>query len=431
MNTTLVICLVICVLTMISYVWGKIPMGLTALVSMTAFILTGCLKPATAAGYFGNANGIMIAAMFVVSAGFNRTQFVKKCAASVNKIARGSLTRVMLGYVLIAALLSQFIQSSVIVFGIMAPLMMASCNELNISPSKALFPMAIVCIATISALPLGSGATQFAELNGYLQANEYTEYVVALTDPMKARLPMLICVIIYCIFFATKLAPDKPVVATENVKTRGADNREALPPFKEKAGYIIFILTTVALIFQPQLKIETWVICVTGALAMVVFGVLTEKEAIGSINWSMAFLIVGSFAMGGALTETGAGEVVGGMLASFVNKLSNPYLIGFVFFIVPFLLTQVMMNRTVMIVFIPIAILACKSLGANPIGIMILVQSACLSSFMTPMATPAVPMCMGLGGYNLSSLIKQSIIPAAILCVVSVFWIMTVFPMYP
>ncbi len=426
----LVICLIICVLTMASYIWGKIPMGLTALVSMAAFILTGCLSPATAAGYFGNPNGIMIAAMFVVSAGFNRTQFVKKCASSVNKIAKGSLTRVMLGYVLIAALLSQFIQSSVIVFGIMAPLMVASCDDLGISPSKALFPMAIVCIATISALPLGSGATQFAELNGYLEANEYTTYVVALTDPMKARLPMLIGVIIYCIFFATKFAPDKPVVAIENVKTR-EDNREALPPFKERAGYIIFILTTVALIFQPQLKIETWVICVTGALAMVVFGVLTEKEAIGSINWSMAFLIVGSFAMGGALTETGAGEVVGNFLAAFANKLSNPYLIGFVFFIVPFLLTQVMMNRTVMIVFIPIAILACKSLNANPIGIMILVQSACLSSFMTPMATPAVPMCMGMGGYDLKSLIKQSILPAVILCVVSVFWIMTVFPMYP
>ncbi len=426
----LVICLIICVLTMASYIWGKIPMGLTALVSMAAFILTGCLKPATAAGYFGNPNGIMIAAMFVVSAGFNRTQFVKNCAASVNKIAKGSLTRVILGYVLIAALLSQFIQSSVIVFGIMAPLMVASCDDLGISPSKALFPMCIICIATVSALPLGSGATQFAELNGYLEANEYTTYVVALTDPMKARLPMLIGVIIYCIFFATKFAPDKPVVAIENVKTR-EDNREALSPFKERAGYIIFILTTVALIFQPQLKIETWVICLTGALAMVVFGVLTEKEAIGSINWSMAFLIVGSFAMGGALTETGAGEVVGGLLAAFANKLSNPYLIGFVFFIVPFLLTQVMMNRTVMIVFIPIAILACKSLNANPIGIMILVQSACLSSFMTPMATPAVPMCMGMGGYDLKSLIKQSVLPAAILCVVSVFWIMTVFPMYP
>ena len=376
----LTICLIICVLTMASYIWGKLPMGLTALLSMVLFIVTGCLKASTAAAYFGNANGIMIVAMFIVAAGFNRTQFVKKCAASVNKIAKGSLTRVMLGYVLIAALLSQFIQSSVIVFGIMAPLMMASCEELGLSPSKALFPMAIICI------------------------------------------------IIYCIFFATKFAPDQPVVAVKEVQTR-QDNREALPPFKERAGYIIFILTTIALILQRQIGIDTWVICVSGAVAMVLFGVLTEKEAVASVNWPMAFLLVGSFAMGGALTETGAGEVVGNFLASFANKLGNRYLIGFVFFIVPFLLTQVMMNRTVMIVFIPIAILACKSLNANPIGIMILVQSACLSSFMTPMATPAVPMCMSMGGYDVKSLIKQSLLPAAILCVISVFWIMTVFPM--
>ena len=427
--TSLTICLIICVLTMISYVWGKLPMGLTALTSMAAFILTGCLDPKTALGYFGNSNGVMIVAMFVVAAGFTRTQFVKKAAASVNKIAHGSLTMVMLGYVLVTALLAQFIQSSVIVFGIMAPMMIATCDELKISPSKTLFPLSIVSISTSSALPLGSGATQAAELNGYLEANAYTDFVVAITDPMKARLPMLIAVMIYCIFFATKFAPDAPVVQTSEMKTR-RDDKAALPAFQERAGYIIFILTTLALIFQRQIKVDTWVICLTGAVAMVLFGVLTEKEAIGSINWSMAFLIVGSFAMGGALTETGAGEVVGGVLADFANSINNPYIIGFIFFIVPFLLTQVMMNRTVMIIFIPIAILACKAMGANPIGIIILVQSACLSSFMTPMATPAVPMCMASGGYDLKSLIKQSIIPATILCVVSAGWIMTVFPMF-
>ena len=427
--TSLTICLIICVLTMISYVWGKLPMGLTALTSMAAFILTGCLDPKTALGYFGNSNGVMIVAMFVVAAGFTRTQFVKKAAASVNKIAHGSLTMVMLGYVLVTALLAQFIQSSVIVFGIMAPMMIATCDELKISPSKTLFPLSIVSISTISALPLGSGATQAAELNGYLEANAYTDFVVAITDPMKARLPMLIAVMIYCIFFATKFAPDAPVVQTSEMKTR-RDDKAALPAFQERAGYIIFILTTLALIFQRQIKVDTWVICLTGAVAMVLFGVLTEKEAIGSINWSMAFLIVGSFAMGGALTETGAGEVVGGVLADFANSINNPYIIGFIFFIVPFLLTQVMMNRTVMIIFIPIAILACKAMGANPIGIIILVQSACLSSFMPPMATPAVPMCMASGGYDLKSLIKQSIIPATILCVVSAGWIMTVFPMF-
>lgn len=427
--SNLTVCLIICLIAMISYIVGKIPMGLTAMLSMAAFVLTGCLDPGTAAGYFGNANGIMMLSMFVVAAGFNRTQFVKKCASSVNKISGGSLTKMMFGYVVITVVLSQFIQSSVVVFGIMAPMLIASCEELHISPSKALFPMAMVGIATISVLPLGSGATQFAELNGYLEANEYTAFTVALTDPMKARLPMLIAISLYSIFIAPRLAPGEPVMKMSNIETR-KDSKEVLSPFKERAGYIIFILTTIALIFQVQLKIATWVICLSGALAMVLFGVLSEKKAISAINWPMAFLFVGALAMGGALAQTGAGEVVGGILADMAGRLSNPYLIGLVFFLVPFVLTQIMMNRTVMIIFIPIAILACKSMGANPVGIIILVQSACLSSFMTPMATPAIPMCMAAGGYDLKSLIKQSILPAAILCVVSVFWIMTVFPMF-
>ena len=427
--SSLMICIIICVLTMISYVVGKLPIGLTAMVSMMAFVLTGCLDPATAAGYFGNPNGLMMMAMFVVAAGFNRTQFVHTVASSVNRIAKGSLVRVMFGYVLITMILSQFIQSSVIVYGIMAPMLIASCEELHINPSKVLFPIAMACISTVAAMPLGGGATVFAEMNGYLQANDYTTFTVALTDPMKARLPAVIVMFVYCVFLSTKVSPAEPPLKGSTLQAR-TDNREPLSPFKERAGYIIFIVTTIALLFQPQLGIETWVICVTGAVAMVLFGVLSEKEAVSAINLPLAFLFVGSLAMGGALTQTGAGDVVGALLAKFANMLSNPYLIGFVFFIVPFLLTQVMMNRTVMIIFIPIAILACKAMGANPVGIVLLVQSACLSSFMTPMATPAIPMCMANGGYDLKSIMKQSLIPAVILCVVSVLWIMTVFPMY-
>lgn len=425
----LTICLIICLLTAVSYVIGKVPMGVTALLSMLAFVITGCLDAGTAAAYFGNGNGIMLVSMLVVAAGFNRTQFVKKCSTSVNKIAKGSLPRMMFGYMIVTVILAQFIQSSLVVFGIMAPMLASSCEDLDISPSKVMFPLSMASIATISVMPLGSGATQFAELNGYLEANAYTEYVVGLTDPMKARLPMLIVVVIYCVLLATKFAPDKPIVEIAAMQAK-KDEKEALSPVKEKCGYIIFILVTAALILQNKLGLETWVICLTGAVLMVFTGVLSEKEAIASINWPMAFLFVGSLAMGGALTQTGAGEMVGGILADMADKINNPYIIGLIFFIVPFLLTQIMMNRTVMLIFIPIAILACKSMHANPIGVIILVQAACLSSFMTPMATPAVPMCMATGGYDLKSLIKQSLLPAALLCVVSVVWIMTVFPMF-
>ncbi len=164
---------------------------------------------------------------------------------------------------------------------------------------------------------------------------------------------------------------------------------------------------------------------------MVATGVLNEKEATQAIPLWMGILIVGSLTMGSALTNTGAGDAIGAALASILDGISNPYIIGFLFFVIPFLLTQAMANRAVMLLFIPISAIACNALGANPVGIAILVQQACLAAFMTPMATPAVPQFMALGGYNLKSVFKQSLIPAAIMCVLSVGWIMTVFPMYP
>ena len=181
--------------------------------------------------------------------------------------------------------------------------------------------------------------------------------------------------------------------------------------------------------FSKQLGMQNWQITVLGAIAMIVFGVLKPAEASKSIPVSMLLLIVGSLAMAGALSSTGAGEVIGGTIAKVVEALhGNSYLVGAIFFIVPLLLTQIMSNRGCMMIFHPIAIATAASIGGNPVGLMILVQAACLASFMTPMATPAVPYIMDMGGYNQTSLIKQSWLFIIIACVVSVGWTMTFFP---
>ena len=436
MSSTLIICLVISVLAVISYVWGKIPMALTAVLSLAAFVLFGCLSPNDALGYFGNANGIMIMSMFVVAAGLQRTKFVKTVANSVNRFAKGSIVKVMAGYVIVSVVLSQFIQSPMIVFGIMAPMMIETCKSMNVSPSKVMFPLGVSAIATCSAFPLGSGATVAAELNGYLSASEYTDYVVQLTDPMKARFPLVIVCIIWCVFFAFKFAPDRKVEHSGEAleKGRKPEEKPALKPFQEVAGYVIFFAVTVALLFQKQINsvlvAPTWLICFIGAVLMVVCGVLNGREALKTLNMPMYLLFVGAMAMSGALANSGAGQLIGDAIASVAQSIGNPYIIGLVFFLVPFLLTQVMQNRGVMMIFIPIAIQACKSMGANPVGIIIMVQAACLTAFMTPMATPAVPMIMAEGNYTFGDMVKQSIIPAILFCAVSVLWTMTVFPLY-
>ena len=68
-----------------------------------------------------------------------------------------------------------------------------------------MFALGVASIATCR-LPLGSGATVAAELNGYLAAGGYTDFVVQLTDPMKGPPASghRVCAL-YCIFIAPRL----------------------------------------------------------------------------------------------------------------------------------------------------------------------------------------------------------------------------------
>jgi len=424
----LTICLIIFALTVVGYCSGAYSLATVSLTSMMALVLTGCMEAKEAIGYFANTNVIMIAGMCVVAAGFNRTKFCTNVANSISRMANGSLNKMMLGYIVIGVLLSQFIQSPVVVFGIVAPMLMASAESMGLKASKVMFPLGAATIVTCCTLPVGAGATVAAELNGYLESYGYTDFVVGIMDPMKGRLPLLIISVIYFAFFATKFAPDAPVVETSYNAKKAAAKTE-LKSYQEIAGIVIFFGDALALMFASKLGLANWEITVIGALLMILFGVLKPKEATASLPMSMLLLIVGALAMSGALSGTGAGELIGGKIGGLVSAVNgNSYIVGFIFFIIPFVLTQVMQNRGTMLIFHPIAIATCASIGGNPVGLMILIQAACLSAFMTPMATAAVPYVMDYGGYDQASMFKQSGLIAVICCVVSVGWIMTVFP---
>lgn len=153
-----------------------------------------------------------------------------------------------------------------------------------------------------------------------------------------------------------------------------------------------------------------------------------KEEAIAALPVSLACMLIGSLAMAGALTATGAGDVIGGFLSNVVGGMNNAYALGAVFFLLPFILTQFMQNQAVMAMFVPICLMACRNLNANPLGFMVLITAGSLTAFMTPMATSCIPAVMGAGGYDIKSLVKQGILPSAIFAVIYIFYTMTVMP---
>ena len=129
MNTQMIICMVIFVATLISYMLNKIPMWLTAMISMAALYITGCIDDAGALSGFSNVNTLLMACMFIVAAGFRRTSLVDGMCNSIMKLTHGSFKLAYFGYILLSVLLTNFIASPMVVYAIISPLLAALCDK--------------------------------------------------------------------------------------------------------------------------------------------------------------------------------------------------------------------------------------------------------------------------------------------------------------
>ncbi len=437
MSTRLIICLIIFALTCAGYLFRVWSLSTVAMASVAALTLTGCLSTQDALSCFSNSAVIMIGAMSVVAAGFSRTQFCSSLAAVISRTAKGRLSNVLLLYCLLTMLLGQMVQSPVVVLGIAAPLCMATADSMGVSRSRLALPLGVVSITTCCTLPIGSGATQAAELNGYINAyyaglEEFTGTVPVMDffDPMKARLPMLVFTVVYCAFVMPRFCPGKPSVKTVGSDIPERSEKPLLSAFSEIAGITIFFGTALVMMLQANVlkSLAIWQICLVGAVCMVFGGILKPREAAEAIPLSMLLLIVGSLAMAGALSGTGAGDLIGGVIVRLFSTINNNYAIGFLFFLVPFLLAQFMSNRGAMLIFYPVACAACRQFGGDPRGLVILIEAGALTAFMTPMPTAAVPYMMEYGGYDQKDLIRGGWLYALIGCLISVFWTMSIMP---
>lgn len=425
----LIICLVIFALSLVSYIVNKIPLWVTAMISMAALVVTGCLDGNAALSGLSNTNTMLMASMFIVASGLRKTSFVDKLCNSIMTLTKGSFQTAYLGYMLIAVLLAQLVPSPMVVFAIVSPLLAELCEKMGKSVSKVMFPLVVVIIGTTGILPLASAVQDAAQYNGFMETYQMTQYTFTAMDFTIARWPMLLVFPLWALFVAPKFVPETPTLPVAGSQSKG-QNGKKLSGFSDTAGTVIFFVTIVALVFSNTIHQPAWLIAMAGAVLMVLCGTLDTREAMSSIPLDSVLLFVGALAMGTALSNTGAGNVVGDAIAGILGGTHNSYLIGAVFFLVPFVITQFMLNRAVSQIFIPLCILTCQALGADPMGPMILVTAGCLTAYITPMATPAIPMAMAAGGYDLKDLLKGGWLISLAVSVIYIIYTMTVMPCF-
>lgn len=193
---------------------------------------------------------------------------------------------------------------------------------------------------------------------------------------------------------------------------------------------MVIILGSIGLmLLENVIGVDMYLIACIGAVLLVLTGVLSEKEALESIHMPTIFLFVGVLALSDAIKVTGAGEVVADLMIKIIGNNTNTYVIMAVFFMIPFILTQVMSNLATLTIFIPLVTSACIKIGVDPRAAVVGVLTASCISIMTPMAAPCQIMIIEPGGYKLKDYLKCGTPLAIILAIMTIFLMPLMFPM--
>lgn len=188
-NTQIIICLIIFIVSLISYILNKIPMWVTSIGALALLVITGCLDATTSLSGFSNTNTILMGSMFIVATGLRKTSFVSVLCDSIMRITRGSFRKAYFGYLFIAVLLAQLIPSPMVVFALVAPLLAELCDKMGVSVSKVMFPLVVTAVATTGIAPLASAVSDAAMYNGYMETYGMTQYSFTAMDFTIARWP--------------------------------------------------------------------------------------------------------------------------------------------------------------------------------------------------------------------------------------------------
>lgn len=184
---------------------------------------------------------------------------------------------------------------------------------------------------------------------------------------------------------------------------------------------MLITLTTAALS-----SFATGEIMLTGALAMVLIGILDMDQAYRAVEWKSVFLVAGMLPLGTALAKTGAAALLGNTLTSALGQHGNLVLLaGLVGLTILF--TQVMNGAAVAAIMAPIGIQVGQMAGADPRTLAMAVALATSVAFITPLGHPVNVLVMGPGGYKFTDYAKVGllltlIVFAVIMVFLPIFW---------
>lgn len=146
-------------------------------------------------------------------------------------------------------------------------------------------------------------------------------------------------------------------------------------------------------------NLDLSVAMMTGAVAMLLTGVLNMDEAYKAVNWKTVFLIACLIPLGWSMDATGTAAWIAQQILHYLGN-SAPYVLQLCLAVLTLLFSQVMSNVGATVMMVPIAISVAIATGGNPSAYALIVAVSSSNTFLLSSGHPALMMVTGPGGYK-------------------------------
>lgn len=243
-------------------------------------------------------------------------------------------------------------------------------------------------------------------------------------------MPILICGILFYATVGYRFLPNKKVSGDAGVFD-DTKNFDDVPKWKRTLSLVILVLTLLAMIFEKKIGIKLCISGCVGALALILTGVISEKDALKSIDLKTIFLFGGTLSLASALSQTGAGAMIAETVMGALGESPSPYVLTFVVFILCCIMTNFMSNTATTALMVPICLSIAQGMGADPRAVLMACVIGGSCAYATPIGMPANTMVVGAGGYTFMDYVKSGLPLIVIATIVSMVILPIAFPFFP
>ena len=379
------------------FVTELIPLAVTAMGASIALGLLGVLTPKQVFSGLSNSTVVLFAGMFVIGAAMFQTGLAQRIGITVVHAAGTGEKRLMAAIMIVTIILSS-VSSNTATVACLLPVVVQICAVARLAVSPQLMALAVAANVggTITMIGTPPNILMSATLSASgLQPFGFFEFAWI-------GIPLSIPGVIYMLTIGRRLCPHG------HIDSNLSDLTSDLPKDTRKMAIcaIILILVVIAMALSKTINVPMQTAAIIGALACVITGCLSEKQAYGGIDWTTIFLFAGMLPLAEAMDKTGAGAMIANGVVGIIGSNASPLIIVMALFLLSCGLTQFMSNTAAAALLAPIGISIAQSIGVSPFPVLMAIGIAASCAFTTPVATPPNTLILGPGKFHFMDYVK-------------------------